>query len=224
MIQAASKIVNSTLEYPSSTLDRGSLFPERTILLSVAVPWISGQMQQEREQKKEISLSGTAIWATGSAWRVWPKGCPLLSLCSAPTWKGEETWTKPTCRDANEAYGNQLLSHSRTFCIKPGAACTAPVGNAREEGLPSDQHDRTPMEIFTGWLAKRPWSLEVSIYLFVCLFVFEKGGQKAGKVALSQTGSFTTGCSKCDSLPVRCSLTALQHHGEAVRSPSANCK
>lgn len=38
MIQAASKIVNSTLEYPSSTLDRGSLFPERTILLSVAVP------------------------------------------------------------------------------------------------------------------------------------------------------------------------------------------
>lgn len=37
-IQAAPKIIKSRLEYPSSTLDRGSLFPERTILLSVAVP------------------------------------------------------------------------------------------------------------------------------------------------------------------------------------------
>lgn len=231
-IQAAPKIVNSTLEYPCSTLDRGSLFPEWTILLSVAVPWTSRQMQQEREQEKEISLSGTGpgSWhdlsygqcLKGLAQRQLPA---RFCLCSAPTLQGGETRTKPTCTDVNEAYGNQLLSRSRTPRIKPVAACT-PLGTLyscgqRQEGRTFfwSVWQNTYRDIH--WVAGQKTLKFRSLHL---VLFFEKGGQKAGKVALCQTGSFTTRCSTCVSLPVCCSLTALQHHGEAVRSPSANYK
>lgn len=114
--------------------------------------------------------------------------------------------------DPKEAYEDQLLNSNRTLYIKLQATCTPPMANASGDGYFSDQYDRMPPAIFTRWFVKR-WSLTE-----LCLVIFWKAGQKAGKVAQSQMGSFMTGCSMCVSVTVFCSLMTLQHQSEAVRS------